>query len=523
VYYSYFGFKESPFNLTPDPRYLFLSLYHREALDHLLYGVNERKGFITITGGIGTGKTTLCRAFLSRLNTSTRSALIFNSFISDKELLETINQELGIEMDPESKSKKDYIDALNNFLLTTFSNGGNAVLLIDEAQNLSYTVLEQIRMLSNLETEREKLIQIVLVGQPELGKVLAKESLKQLDERITVRYNLKPLDRKDIQSYVAHRLVVAGSRGDLVFAQDACEKIYSYSKGNPRRINAVCDRALLIAYTRETHNISKKLVEKAILDIRGDLKADPLVSGSSGNRIRSVILLVLIVIAAALAGWNFRDSIFGLPPVVQKTAVVKSVNTLSVYPESVKKTADLFLDDKKSISTLYDLFSIMNGENAYDSNQTHLGLVEFNIGPEYYVMFKKPFRVSVSGLPPSSSPARSYLLISKTTDDGPIAIDAGGNERQVMRSFILGHWGRNISWIYPFKDISSPLVRGVRGPDVVNVQKVLHEIGYLVNNTGIYDKSTSEQVARFQRDFGLLADGVVGPRTRALLYQFEGK
>ena len=404
MYYSFFGFKENPFNLTPDPRYLFLSLYHKEALDHLLYGVNERKGFITITGGIGTGKTTLCRAFLSRLNASTRSALIFNSFISDRELLETINQELGIEMDPGSKSKKDYIDALNDFLLATFSNGGNAVLLIDEAQNLSHTVLEQIRMISNLETEREKLIQIVLVGQPELREVLATASLKQLDERITVRYHLKPLDRKDIQAYVAHRLVVAGSRGDLAFARDACEKIYAYSKGNPRRINAVCDRALLIAYTREAHGISKKLVEKAILDIRRDLKADPLVSGSSGKMIRSVILLVLIIIAAALAGWNFRDVIFGLPPVVQKTAVVKTVNTFPMHPEPRQEAAALFLDAKKSVSTLYDLFSIMNGENTYDAKQVHLGLVEFNIGPEYYVMFKKPFRVSVSGSPSPSSP-----------------------------------------------------------------------------------------------------------------------
>jgi type II secretory pathway predicted ATPase ExeA len=523
VYYSYFGFKESPFNLTPDPRYLFLSRYHKEALDHLLYGVNERKGFVTITGGIGTGKTTLCRAFLSRLDTSTRSALVFNSFISDRELLVAINQEFGIETNPSSKSKKDYIDALNDFLLSTFSNGGNSVILIDEAQNLSHTVLEQIRMLSNLETEKEKLIQIVLVGQPELSKVLSTTSLKQLDERITVRYHLKPLDHKDIRAYVAHRLVVAGSRGDLAFTRNACEKIYAYSKGNPRRINAVCDRALLIAYTKESHSITKKMVVKAIRDIRGDLRADPLVSDSSGKKIKSVILLVLIVIAAALAGWNFRDAIFGLPPANQKTAVVKTVNTFPGHPESGREAATLFLDANKSISTLYDLFSIMNGENSYNANQVHLGLVEFNIGPEYYVMFKKPFRVKVAELPSSSSPAQGYIVIRKAIDDGAIMIDAEGNERQVMTSFILDHWGRSVSWIYPFKDISSPLVKGVNGPDVKNIQKVLSEIGYLVNTTGIYDKSTSDEITRFQRDFGLLADGIVGPRTRALLYQFEGK
>ncbi|MBW2615874.1 MAG: AAA family ATPase [Deltaproteobacteria bacterium] len=523
MYSSFFGFKENPFNLTPDPRYLFLSHYHREALDHLLYGINERKGFITITGGIGTGKTTLCRAFLSRLNASTKSALIFNSFISDRELLETINQEFGIGMNPSDKSKKDYVDALNDFLLDTFSSGGNAVLLLDEAQNLSQTVLEQIRMLSNLETEREKLIQIVLVGQPELREILVTPSLRQLDERITVRYHLKPLDRKDIQAYVAHRLVVSGSRGDVAFTDDAFKKIYAYSKGNPRRINAVCDRALLIAYSKETRDITKKLIGKAVQDIRGNLQADPLVSGLSGKKIRSVILLILLVIAAGLAGWNFRDFIFGLLPDGQKAVVVKSIKTFPLPPEPKQETPTLFLEGKTSLSTLYDLFDVETGENGYDMSQIHLGLVEFDIGPEYYVMFKKPFRVLVTGLSSSSLPSPSYLLIKKTTDDGAIAIDATGNERQVMRSYIFDHWGRSVSWIYPSKNISRPLVEGANGPDVVNVQKVLHEIGYLGNNTGIYDKSTSEQVSRFQRDFGLLADGVVGPRTRALLYQFEGK
>ncbi|GAI35581.1 unnamed protein product, partial [marine sediment metagenome] len=201
MYTSYFGFKESPFNLTPDPRYLFLSPHHKEAFDHLLYGIKERRGFIAITGGIGTGKTTLCRALLGQLDDSTKSALIFNSFISDTELLEITNQEFGIDPDLAVGTKKEYIDKLNQFLLKTFSLGGNAVLLIDEAQNLSHTVLEQIRMLSNLETEKEKLIQIVLVGQSELKELLASSSLRQLNERVMVRYELRPLDRKDVQGY----------------------------------------------------------------------------------------------------------------------------------------------------------------------------------------------------------------------------------------------------------------------------------------------------------------------------------
>ena len=244
MYTAFFGFKENPFNLTPDPRYLYLTRYHREALDHLLYGINERRGFIAITGGIGTGKTTLCRALLDHLDSQTKSALIFSSFISDTEILQTINQEFGIQMGPEAKSKKDYVDALNRFLLDNFRQGGNALLLIDEAQNLSHTVLEQIRMISNLETEKEKLIQVVLVGQSELKGLLSAPSLRQLNERITVRYDLKPVDSADLRGYVTHRLSVAGGGGALNFTKGAFSKIYEYSRGNPRRINAVCETKL---------------------------------------------------------------------------------------------------------------------------------------------------------------------------------------------------------------------------------------------------------------------------------------
>ncbi len=240
MYTSYFGLRENPFNLTPDPRYLFLSPQHSEALNHLIYGINEKKGFIMITGGIGTGKTTICRSLLSTLDQSVVSALIFNPSISEIELLAIINQEFKIKSRRGRPTKRGYVDALNKFLLKNFAAGRNAVLLIDEAQNLSLNVLEQIRMLSNLETETEKLLQIVLLGQPELRELLASPSLKQLSERITVRYNLKPLDRKDIQNYIEHRLTVAGENsGRLKFSNGACKTIYEYSKGIPRRINAM--------------------------------------------------------------------------------------------------------------------------------------------------------------------------------------------------------------------------------------------------------------------------------------------
>ena len=307
MYTSFFGFKENPFNLTPDPRYLFLSPYHKEALDHLLYGINERKGFIAITGGIGTGKTTLCRALLSHLDPSTKSALIFNAFISDIELLKAVNHEFGLSMGQGKVSKKEYIDALNQFLLRNFARGGNAVLLVDESQNLSDSVLEQIRMLSNLETEREKLIQIVLVGQSELKELLAAPSLRQLNERITVRYDLSPLELRDIRGYVEHRLVVAGGRGNVQFTDGGYRRIALFSKGNPRRINAVCDRSLLIAYVEGVQRISKGTVRRAIEELHRDMRIEPAVNvGFWRKAALSFSVLLLLMALAGFAGWLLR-------------------------------------------------------------------------------------------------------------------------------------------------------------------------------------------------------------------------
>jgi general secretion pathway protein A len=307
MYTSYFGFKENPFNLTPDPRYLFLSPYHKEALDHLLYGINERKGFIAITGGIGTGKTTLCRALLSHLDLSTKSALILNAFISDIELLKAINQEFGLPVGQEKASKKEYIDILNQFLLKNFARGGNAVLLVDESQNLSDAVLEQIRMLSNLETEREKLIQIVLVGQSELKELLATPSLRQLNERITVRYDLSPLESRDIRRYVEHRLVVAGGRGNVRFTDGGYGKIAAFSRGNPRTINAVCDRSLLIAYVEGVQRISRGMVRKAIEELHRDMRIEPAVNLRFWQKATlSFTVLLLLMTLAGFAGWLLR-------------------------------------------------------------------------------------------------------------------------------------------------------------------------------------------------------------------------
>ncbi|HOX15523.1 MAG TPA: AAA family ATPase [Smithellaceae bacterium] len=269
MYAAYFGLKENPFKLTPEPRYLFLSEPHRDVLLYLAYGIKERKGFVLISGGIGTGKTTICRTLLNLLDShpSVETALIFNTAISDLELLEAIVKEFGIEIPRETGTKKAYVDALNDFLLKNFAAGKNAVLLIDEAQNLSHSVLEQIRMLSNLETEKEKLLQIILIGQPELKTMLTLPALQQLNDRITVRYDLIPLSADEVIAYIEHRLRVAGGPGKVKFTKGAYRAVYDFSEGVPRRINALCDRAFLIAYTKNISKIDRWVIRHAARDI----------------------------------------------------------------------------------------------------------------------------------------------------------------------------------------------------------------------------------------------------------------
>ena len=267
MYREFFGLKEKPFNITSDPNFLFLSRVHKEALSHLAYGIKERKGFLEITGEIGAGKTTLCRALLSRLDRKTKSAYIFNSTLPQLSLLQTILEDYGIAVT--GRTKASLLKQLNHFLIDELTRGGNVVLIIDEAQNLSASMLEEIRMLSNLETDKEKLFQIVLVGQPELKNKLAAPGLKQLRQRIAVRFHITPLEKNETADYINHRLAVAGSAGTIKFDPDAIENIYNYAGGIPRLINMVCDKSLLTAYVMETREVTLPIVERSIREMEG--------------------------------------------------------------------------------------------------------------------------------------------------------------------------------------------------------------------------------------------------------------
>lgn len=297
MYWDYFGFREPPFTLTPNPDFLFLSSCHQEAFAHLLYAIDTRAGFIELSGEVGTGKTTIIRTLLGQLAPEThRSALIFNPTLSPLGLLQEINREFGISSS--CGETRELHQALNDFLLRENSAGRTVVLVIDEAQNLSTEVLEQVRLISNLETTREKLIQIVLVGQPELKQLLARKELRQLSQRITVRYHLQPMEQGDIHAYIRHRIrVAAAGREPVTFSAGAIRRIAAYSGGLPRLINGVCDRALLLAYTRETHEITPAMASLAIADLA---KSEP--SPPRRRTLQAVsVLLAACLFAAALS------------------------------------------------------------------------------------------------------------------------------------------------------------------------------------------------------------------------------
>lgn len=342
MYEQFYQLKEKPFSLTPDPKFLYLSRQHQGALDHMLYGIQQREGFMVIMGDVGTGKTTLCRCLLDRMEKNVEVALILNPMLSDMDLLRTCIQDLGVkslrgevrepamaggavgENQPfqehsanwfDQASMKELIDSLNAFLLAQHAAGKTTVLIVDEAQNLSLDVMEQLRILSNLETEKEKLLQIIFVGQLELNDKLKLPKLKQLNQRISIRYEITPLSREETKNYISHRLLVAGSGARVVFTRSALSEIYAYAGGYPRLINLVCDRALLAGCNKQVDVIDKPLVRQAICSLLGDEEKNYFVKRFLKDRLP----LVASILFFALGLLFFYLSLSGSPAPLAKT------------------------------------------------------------------------------------------------------------------------------------------------------------------------------------------------------------
>ena len=296
MYNTYFGFKEAPFSIAPDPRYLYMTAQHREALAHLVYGLNNDGGCILLTGEVGTGKTTICRCLLEQIPEKVNIALLLNPKVSALELLETICDEFDIHYSDNERTIKSFTDRINRYLLEKNAANERAVLIIDEAQNLSNEVLEQIRLLTNLETEQRKLLQIIILGQPELLAILNQQDMRQLAQRITARYHLNPLNREEIKAYINHRLAVAGQNIHL-FPDPVLNQLYKLSNGIPRLINIICDRALLGCYVENVHGVEPAILDKAANEVLGELEHRP---GQKKNRWLITTSFLALFIALAI-------------------------------------------------------------------------------------------------------------------------------------------------------------------------------------------------------------------------------
>ncbi|MEJ0088230.1 MAG: AAA family ATPase [Limisphaerales bacterium] len=271
MYLDYYRLKHAPFDITPNPRFLFHSTKHREAFNHLLYGIRERKGFVQLTGEVGAGKTTLCRALLDQLDSHYSTALILNPALNADELIQAIATEFGLDV--KGMDRLETVSAISEFLLRQLEFGKETVLIIDEAQNLTEDLLEQVRLLSNIETDDRKLLQIVLMGQPELRERLNSYRLRQLRQRITVRFHLLPLTRVEVVQYIQHRLQVSGASGVPVFTMPAVWRVFNYSGGIPRLVNAVCDKALLAGYVKRSDRVNYAMVGRAIRELEGNFNS----------------------------------------------------------------------------------------------------------------------------------------------------------------------------------------------------------------------------------------------------------
>ena len=334
LYARHFRLKEAPFSIAPNPRFLFMSDQHREALAHLLYGIGHDGGFVLLTGEVGTGKTTLCRCLLEKVPGDTDVAFIINPRLSVVDLLANICDELGISYDAEKLNNRLLVDAINHYLLERHAAGRHTVLVIDEAQNLDTDVLEQLRLLTNLETDERKLLQIILLGQPELQDKLNTPELRQLSQRVTARYHLQALNYADMQAYIRHRLSVAGS-DQAIFAPSALRFLHRQSKGIPRLINLICDRAMLGAFAQGVARIERSMIRQAAREVLGEQTA----TSSPGFR-PGMAWAVAGMLLLAVASWSFgRWMTPQADPIAPLATSAPSANEAADVPVATRDTS----------------------------------------------------------------------------------------------------------------------------------------------------------------------------------------
>jgi len=516
MYLEYYGLKEAPFSITPDPRYVFLSERHRDALAHLLYGIGKggSGGFVQLTGEVGTGKTMLCRLLLEQLPEHTRVALVLNPRLTPVELLETICEELKLDIGNRGGSLKGLVDTLNAYLLDAYAQGLRVVLIVDEAQNLTTEALEQVRLLTNLETPTQKLLQIILLGQPELRDKLGDTELRQLAQRITARYHLTPLDRPETEAYVRHRVAVAGG-AKLPFSRLGLRALYKRSGGVPRLINIIADRALMAGFAREQDSIGERLVDRA---------ADETLPGHARYWIRHYGRWAAALLILAALGWSTVYYFRGEPEMPAQAAVPKPVLAAAPDADAVAATrveAALHGNGETELSAWTQLLarwqvkstdvSVRDAARCQSVVFPGLSCLRGHASLEQLARFDRPLLLSLQ-----HNGAHGHALLQGVAGNRVLLSFTGANvgmSTEKLQNFWAGDFVA--IWRQP-EQVATTLRVGDAGPGVAWVKS---QVARMDGAKGVdagpayFDAALEERIRKLQVAYGIRPDGIVGPET----------
>ena len=514
MYKEYFGLKESPFSIAPDPRYLFMSDQHREALAHLVYGFNSDGGFVLLTGEVGTGKTTVCRCLLEQTPEKTSIAFILNPKLTVEELLATICDEFGILYPKDTRSVKVFVDLINSYLLDAHSNGRKAVLLIDEAQNLEPDVLEQLRLLTNLETNQKKLLQIILIGQPELREKLSKPELRQLSQRIIARYHLGPLSRKEVHDYVAHRLSVAGI-SETLFSDTAMSRIYRMSRGIPRLINLLCDRALLGAYTQNKVRVHPSTLSKAAREVMGETGTHG--QGGLSRTTGWILSFIVLVLAGILAGsWFYKNE----PGEAVSQGVTKpAVAAGEKIFDNLDWPGDMPISSSSGLA-FQEIFQLWGAPYDKESalspcEQARTYGLKCYEGLGSLNSLRNLNRPAVLRL--WDNDGKDYLVALTLLKKDSAQFVVGGERREVLIDAVSPQWLGEYTLLWrPPAETDEVIKPGSQGPSVAWLDSQLSQYEGRTSEPReniLFDEALRNRVRKFQLARGLVPDGIVGAKT----------
>ena len=526
MYTSFFGLQEKPFAITPDPRYLYLSERHAEALAHLLYGINEAGGFIQLTGEVGTGKTTIIRSLLEQLPAHADVALILNPRVTPAEFLLTICEELRIPVpEPGRGSVKLLMDLIGRRLLDTHARGRRVVLIVDEAQNLSAHTLEQVRLLTNLETATTKLLQIILIGQPELRDLLARPELRQLAQRITARYHLNPLSSEESGGYVKHRMRVAGATAEA-FTPASLREVHRLSGGVPRIINVICDRALLGAFTHEDHRVSGKLVREAAAEVYGRPMPAPWLRWAIAGAIAGALALVAAGLWSILATGpraSTDTAAVAAPAASNQLAQADTTSAPPPAPPSFDEVLARHGNDTTTEAALAKLFASWGA--TYDPSggrgcdQAARQGLECLFQKGSWAQLRTLNRPAILTL--TDDIGRTHQVLLTTLGDDTATIDLGGEARAVSIAGMSRYWFGDFLLLWrPPLAVAKALAPGMRGADVRWLRenlRVAQGLPAAPAGSDFYDEDLARLVQDFQRQHRLNIDGVAGVQTQIVL------